>query len=122
MRNEQYKVYSKLKADIPQNSILLHVDNTDNFENKQQGERQSAYLGHTSFSMFTGATYIRSKGNQNKFSLAIVSDAKDHSRIAAHSYIVKAIDVIMAKNTYSNAFQDLNFDIWSDDCSAQFRS
>ena len=122
MRNEQYKVYNKLKADMPENSILLHVDYAENYENKQQGECQSAYFGHTSFSIFTGAAFIRSNGKLEKICFVIVSEAKDHSRIAAHSCIVKAIDIVMTKHTYLKTFEDMNIHIWSDGCSTQFRS
>jgi len=57
-----------------------------------------------------------------KLSFVIVSEAKDHSRIAAHSCIVKSIDIVIAKHTHLKAFDDLNIHIWSDGCSAQFRS
>jgi len=40
VRNEQYKVYNKLKVDMPESSMLLHVDYAENYENKQQGECQ----------------------------------------------------------------------------------
>jgi len=32
--------YNKLKVDMPENSMLLHVDYAENYENKQQGECQ----------------------------------------------------------------------------------
>ena len=47
---------------MPKNAILLHIDYAENYENKQQGECQSAYFGHTSFSIFTAAAYIRLNG------------------------------------------------------------
>ena len=62
VRNEQYKIYNNLKLKMPKNAILLHVDYAENYENKQQGECQSAYFGHTSFSIFTAAAYIRLNG------------------------------------------------------------
>ena len=34
VRNEQYKDYNKLKAEMPENSILLHVDYAEKYENK----------------------------------------------------------------------------------------
>ena len=121
VRNEQYKIYNNLKAEMGENSILLHVDYAENYENKQQGECQSAYFGHTSFSIFTGAAYVHSNDKLEKMCLVIVSEAKDHSRIAAHSCIVKSIEAMIDKYTHLKALNNLNIRLWSDGCSAQFR-
>ena len=59
VRNERCKIYNNLKLQVPENAILLHVDHKENFENRQQGDSQSAYFGHTSFSIFTAAACIR---------------------------------------------------------------
>ena len=41
---------------MPENAILLLVDYAENYENKQQGDSQSAYFGHTLFSIFSAAS------------------------------------------------------------------
>lgn len=56
VRNEQYKIYNNLKLQMPENAILLLVDYAENYENKQQGDSQSAYFGHTLFSIFSAAS------------------------------------------------------------------
>ena len=79
---------------MPENAILLHVDYAGNYENKQQGECQSAYFRHTSFSIFNAAAYVRLKEKTKKINIVSVSKAKDHSRIASHSCILKSIEAI----------------------------
>ena len=78
VRIEQYKIYNNLKLQMLENAICLHVDYTENYENKQQGEYQLAYFGHTSFRIFTAAAYIRLNGKTEKISIVIVSQAKDY--------------------------------------------
>ena len=47
VRNEQYKIYNDMKLQMPENTIRLHVDYAENYENKQQGERQTVCFEHT---------------------------------------------------------------------------
>lgn len=122
VRNEQYKVYNKLKMEMPPNAILVHVDYSESYENKQQDECQSAYFGHSTFSIFTAAVYIRHIESLVNENFVLVSEAKDHSRIAAHSCIVKVVDLMVEKHPYLNTFESIDLHIWSDGCSAQFRS
>ena len=121
VRNEQYKLYNNLKNEMSENSILLHVDFAENYENKQQGEGQSTYFGDTSFNLFTGAAYIRKNNNLENLSLVIVTNAKDHCRIAAHPCIMKAIDMVNGNFIHLKTFENVNIHIRSDWCGAQFR-
>ena len=66
VRNEQYKTYNNLKLQIPDNTILMHVDYVKNYENKQQGQCKSVVFGYTSFSIFTAAACIRLNGKQKR--------------------------------------------------------
>ena len=77
---------------MPENAILLHVDDAENYENMQQGECQSAYFGYTPLTIFFAATYTKLNGKTDKVSIVIV--AKDHSPIASHSCILKAIETV----------------------------
>lgn len=47
VRNEQYKNYNDMKLQMPENIIVLQVDYAENYENKQQGERQTVCFKHT---------------------------------------------------------------------------
>ena len=122
VRNEQYKASNNLKNEIPPNAMLLHVDYAESYENKQQDECQSTYFGHTTFSLFTAAVYIRHKEWLIKENFVIVSEAKDHFRIAAHTCINKVIELMIEKHCHLKDLQNLDLHIWSDGCSAQFRS
>ena len=122
VRNKQYKAYNNLKNEMPPNAMLLHVDYAKSYNNKQQDECQSAYLGHTMFSLFTAAVYIRHEESLINENFVIVSEAKDHSRIAAHTCINKVIELMIEKHFHLKDFQNLDLHIWSDGCSVQFRS
>ena len=106
---------------MPENSVLLHIEYAENHENKQQGECQSAYFGHTSSSIFTAAAYIRLNEKTEKISIVSVSEAKDHLRIASHSFILKSIEMIAIRYPHLDQFGSLGIRYWSDGCSAQFR-
>ena len=123
MKNQQYTVYNSQKSNLAADSIILHVDYAESYENKQQDEAQSAYFGHAQFSLFTAAVYVRDvDGNFCKESFVIVSEAKDHSRIAAHSCIQRVIDEVLKLHPHLQLFDSLKIAIWSDGCAAQFRS
>ena len=122
VRNEQYKAYNNLKNEMPPNAMLLHVDYVESYENKQQDECQTAYFGHTTFSLFTAAVYIRHEESLINENFVIILETKDHLRIAAHTCINKVIELMIEKHCHLKDFQNLDLHIWSDGCSAQFRS
>ena len=106
---------------MPENKIPLHVDYAENYENKQQGECHSAYFGRTSFSIFTAAAYIRFKEKTEEIRIVRASEAKDHFRIASHSCILKAVEMITIRYPHLGQFGSLYIHLWSDGYSVQFR-
>ena len=50
------------------------------------------------------------------------TEAKDNSRIVVHTCINKAIELMIEKHCHLKNFHNLDLHIWSDGCSAQFRS
>lgn len=46
VKRAQHSYYNSLKENIDSGEMILHVDYSENYANKQQGERQSAYFGH----------------------------------------------------------------------------
>ena len=58
-KREQVNVYNAIKNEIKPGELLIHVDYSENYENRQQNEIQSAYFGHTTFSLFTACCYLR---------------------------------------------------------------
>ena len=87
VRNEQYNTYNRLKNEMSDNNMLVHVDYSESYENKQQDECQSPYFGPSTFSIFPEIVYIRRNGELLHESIVIISEAKDHSRIAAYTYL-----------------------------------
>ena len=69
---------------MPENAILVHVDYAESYENKQQGDSQSAYFRHTLFIIFSAASYFRLNGKTEKICIVNVSKTKDHSQITSH--------------------------------------
>ena len=116
----QFKYYNDAKANLAKNEILIHVDYSESYENNQQREIQSAYFGHTKFSIFTACCYLRDVGNKViSEPVTITSELSDHSRAAAITCILKIIDHLREKQ---HLLLKINAVIWSDGCSAQFRS
>ena len=116
-------VYNDIKNRLKPGELLVNVDFSENYENKQQDEIQSAYFGHTTFSLFTACCYLKTEENGElvKENVTITSEAPDHSRIAAFSCVNSVIDFV--KNKYFELFREnIVVHIWSDGCAAQFRS
>ena len=60
--------------------MLVQVDYSKSYENKQQDESQSAYFGHSTFNIFIARACTRRNGELLRESIVIISEAKDHSR------------------------------------------
>ena len=53
--------------------------------------------------------------------MAVISEASDRSRIAAHTCVVKIIDHVASGNIALSG-EEVALHIWSDGCAAQLRS
>jgi len=117
VKREQNKFYNNVKDNLEENEVLIHVDYSENYSNKDQQEIQSAYFGHDTFSLFTACCYFRGdNGETVSKNITVTSNATDHSRIAAHTCIMKVIEEL------SKTVKITKIHVWSDGCSAQFRS
>ena len=120
IKRQQHANYNQLKENLKTGEILLHVDYSENYVNKQQGEIQSAYFGHDSFSIFTACRYLRDAEeklvNEN---VVVVSEASYHSRIAAFTCINKVFNFVREKHELP---LKVTLHVWSDGCTGQFRS
>ena len=88
--------------------------------NGNTGEIHSAYFGHSTFSIFTARCYIR--GGDEKLAnenVTVISEASDHSRIAAFTSVNKVLTFMHEKYDLSSG---ITLHVWSDGCSEQFRS
>ena len=99
--------------------ILIQVDYSENYTNKDQGQVQRAYFGQKSFSIFTACCYLRVDGVILNENVTVTSEANDHSRSAAMSCWRKVLSYVQEKNRLE---ESLILRLWSDGCSRQFRS
>ena len=116
VKRQQHAYYNKFKEKLGENEVLLHIDYSENI---QQGEIQSAYFGHDSFSIFTACCYLRKDCDRINENTTIISKASDHSRNAAFTCINKVFDFVREKH---NLPLEVTLHIWSDVCASQFRS
>ena len=120
VKRQQHAFYNSLKENMGVGELLMHVDYSESYVNTQQQEIQSAYFGHSTFSIFTACCYLRREdGKLVNENVTIVSEASDHSRIAAFTCINKVFNHIRDKHDLPLS---VTLHIWSDGCAAQFRS
>ena len=117
----QFSELKFLKNNLKPNEVILSVDFSQNYENKQLHEIQSAYFGHEAFTIFTCACYhVPCEADNNKIGLntipiAIISNKTIHERIIAFHCNQKLLEIVHNYVPYEVYF-------WSDGCSSQFRS
>ena len=120
VKRQQHAFYNSLKEKIGDGEMLMYVDYNENYVNVQQGEIQSAYFGHSTFSTFTACCNIRGEdGKLANENVNVVSETSDHSRIAAFTCINKVLTFMREKYDLPSG---ITMHVWSDSCSEQFRS
>ena len=96
VKREQNTFYNNVKDNLEENEMLVHVDYSKHYSNKDQEEIQSAYFGHNTFSIFTTCFYFR--GDDEVVvskNITVTSNATDHSCIAAHTCTMKVIEELL---------------------------
>ena len=120
-KHTQASTYNEVKNNLKQKDILIHLDYSKNYNNKQQWETLSAYFGHASSSIFTACCYFKDQSNAiNKEAITETSETSDHSRSASVSCLQKVIHFVREK--YTHPPLKLNVIVWSDGFAAQFHS
>ena len=134
MRMHKYNIYRQfselkwLKKNLKEDEVILSVDFSKNYENKQRHEVQSAYFGHESFTIFTAACYfhknisikngqLNAESNLVKFPVVVISNETSHDRNVAFSnnnQLIRMVKDLVPTIT--------TFHFWSDGCAGQFRS
>ena len=63
----------------------LYIYFGESYNNRQEGETDSAYFGQQNFSIFTSSSYYHEtqQGNLAKIPIAVTGQSSHHSRIAA---------------------------------------
>ena len=59
VNRKQLEYFNSTKDDLKVREILMSIDYSENYVNKEQQEIQSTYFGHECFSIFTGYCYFR---------------------------------------------------------------
>ena len=59
----QHAAFNNVKANLQEKKeVLIQVDYSENYTNKDQSQVQSAYFGQKSFSIFTACCYLKVDG------------------------------------------------------------
>ena len=116
----QHTAFNNVKANLQEKKeILIQVDYSENYTNKDQGRVQSAYFGQKSFSIFTACCYLKVDGVILNEIITVTLEANDPSRSAAVSCRRKVISYVQEKYRLE---ESLILHFWSDGCSGQFLS
>ena len=114
--------YKHMIDNLEEGEILVHVDYSENYNNKQQDEIKSAYYGHEQFTIYTVCVYSTERdivSNKTKVvvnNLAFVTPDNVHS--CEVTFVLNKTILLNMKSL--KTFTKVIF--WSDGCSAQFRS
>ena len=55
-------MYKKHLDELKDNEMLIHVDYSENYKNKQQDEIKSAFYGQGQFTIYTACIYVKHEG------------------------------------------------------------
>ena len=98
----QYSTLKYFKQNLKSNEVILSVDFSRNYNNKQKDEIQSVYFGHEAFTIYTAACYSEECVNDQSetdlnsglsLSVAIVWNETAHERNIAIAYL-KLLEVV----------------------------
>ncbi|CAC5379288.1 unnamed protein product [Mytilus coruscus] len=92
----QYQALKRLKENLNDNEVVIHMDFSENFNCKYEKEIQSVHFGASqrSISLHTGLVY-----HQNKvlFSFCSISDCKQHNPAAIWAHLTPVLKKIKEK-------------------------
>ena len=77
---DQHKCYKAAKENMTADEGIVHVNFSENYDNKQQHAIQSAYFGYQQFSIYTVAAYHK-EGIEK---MPIITPDKDHFHVATY--------------------------------------
>lgn len=114
----QQSTLQSIKQNLKDDEIMIYVDYSENYKVQHQNEIQSAYFGHSSFSIFTACTFYRDLDEIKKIPLTVTTEMSDKSRIGSLS----CVDLVV-NHSISKIDRIINkIVLVSDGCAAQFRS
>ena len=103
--SSQLECYNRLNETLKIDEYIVHAHYRESCKNQEQNEKQTAYSGDATFSIFTACGYFRfsDSAKTKKVPLTIVSEANGHSRIAAHTCVTKVIRFIEERMPIANS-------------------
>ena len=121
-----FQSWNSWKKNLKENKVILSIDFSQNYENKQLHEVQSAYFSHENFTLYTTACYfhkslgIDSKSDPNDLTMipmATISNVTGHNRNAAFTDNNKLTSIVREMTPTIDTFH-----FWSNGCAGQFIS
>ena len=107
------------KESLENDEILMQVDYGESYKNAEQDEIQSAYFGHTCFSLFTACIYYRDKQELLKIPITVTTESSEHSRIASFPCLHVIMKRVVEEKLRTQVKKVV---VWSDGGASQFRS
>ena len=111
----QSKEYTRQVHELSEGEMVVHVDYSENYKNKQKNEIKTAYYGQGTFSLYTVVLYIKYIGVVKSRSFALVTEENDHSFNI--SYGLNKLILTLIRNEANIKHGKF----WSDGCASQFR-
>ena len=116
LKHVQDATCQKQIAELCEGEVVIHVDYSKNFKNKQQNELKAGYYGQGKLSLFTVVVYIKEGGNVVCKNYALLTLKNDHS-----GNISFGLNNFMISQIYSDCnIHTVKF--WFDGCASQFCS
>ena len=115
-KRQQHSPYVNIRENLMERELLINLDFSENYSNRNQNEIQSAYFGNNSFSLFTACAFYNNQCKTEKVSVAITTEGSDKSKVASISSVDFLIQFLQPKIETDTTH------IFSDGYAAQFRS
>ena len=111
----QSKEYTRQVHELSEGEMVVHVDYSKNYKNKQENKIKAAYYGQGTFSLYTVVLYIKDSRVVKSRSFALVTEENDYSFNISYG-LSKFILTLIRNEVNINHFK-----FWSDGCASQFR-
>ena len=86
-KKQQHSTYVNIRENLMERELLINLDFSENYSNRNQNEIQSAYFGNNSFSLFTACAFYNNQGKTEKVSVTITTEGSDKSRVTSISCV-----------------------------------
>ena len=96
-KRQQHSPYVNIRENLMKRELLINLDFSENYSNRNQNEIQSAYFGNNSFSLFTACAFYNNQGKTEKVSVTITTEGSDKSRVTSISCVDFLIQFLRSK-------------------------